>query len=233
MRGDLDFKEFGSASILDTELTACVSKLLGEAIIQNGQASIVVSGGRTPKGFFQLLSREDLDWPNITVTLADERWVDPSHCDSNEKLVKENLLTNNASEAKFLPLKNNAVTATDGINKLESHLAAVEEFTVVILGMVDDGHTASLFPGSEALGLGLDLSSGRHCVAVTPLDAAHERMSMTLPRLLSAKQIIIHLCGDSKKRVLDQVRAGDDVFELPIRGVLQQHIAPVSVYWSR
>jgi 6-phosphogluconolactonase/glucosamine-6-phosphate isomerase/deaminase len=52
MRGDLDFKEFGSASILDTELTACVSKLLGEATIQNGQASIVVSGGRTPKGFF-------------------------------------------------------------------------------------------------------------------------------------------------------------------------------------
>ena len=77
------------------------------------------------------------------------------------------------------------------------------------------------------------MSSGRHCVAVTPLDAAHERMSMTLPRLLSAKQIIIHLCGEGKKRVLDQVRAGDDVFELPIRGVLQQHNAPVSVYWSR
>jgi 6-phosphogluconolactonase len=165
--------------------------------------------------------------------LADERWVDPSHCDSNEKLVKENLLTNNASEAKFLPLKNNAVTAMDGTKKLESLLAAVKEFTVVILGMGDDGHTASLFPGSEALGLGLDLSSGRHCVAVTPLDAAHERMSMTLPRLLSAKQIIIHLCGESKKRVLDQVCAGDDVFELPVRAVLQQRNAPVSVYWSK
>ena len=101
MRSDLDFNEFGSASILDTELTARVSKLLGEALMQNGQASIVVSGGRTPKGFFQLLSEEDLDWPNITVTLADERWVDSSHCDSNEKLVKENLLTNNASDAKF------------------------------------------------------------------------------------------------------------------------------------
>jgi 6-phosphogluconolactonase len=56
---------------------------------------------------------------------------------------------------------------------------------------------------------------------------------MTLPRLLSAKQIIIHLCGEGKKRVLDQVHAGDDVFELPIRAVLQQQNTPVSVYWSR
>ena len=157
MRGDLDFKEFGSASILDTELTACVSKLLGEATIQNGQASIVVSGGRTPKGFFQLLSQEDLDWSNITVTLADERWVDPSHCDSNEKLVKENLLTNNASEAKFLPLKNNAVTAMDGTKKLESLLAAGKEFKVVFLWFGYVGATATQVPGYQGLWLGLEV----------------------------------------------------------------------------
>ena len=233
MRVDLDFQEFGSTSMLDTELTARVSKLLGEALIQDGHASIVVSGGRTPKGFFQRLSQENLDWSNITVSLADERWVEPNHCDSNEKLVKENLLINNASGAKFLPLKNNAATAMGGIKELESQLANVEAFTVVILGMGDDGHTASLFPGSETLGLGLDLSSGKQCIAVTPLDAQHERMSMTLPRLLRSKQIIIHLCGEGKKRVLDQVNSGHDSFELPIRAVLQQSHTPVSVYWSK
>ena len=233
MRVDLDFQEFGSTSMLDTELTARVSKLLGEALIQDGHASIVVSGGRTPKGFFQRLSEENLDWSNITVSLADERWVEPNHCDSNEKLVKENLLINNASGAKFLPLKNNAATAMGGIKELESQLANVEAFTVVILGMGDDGHTASLFPGSETLGLGLDLSSGKQCIAVTPLDAPHERMSMTLPRLLRSKQIIIHLCGEGKKRVLDQVNSGYDSFELPIRAVLQQSHTPVSLYWSR
>jgi 6-phosphogluconolactonase len=99
--------------------------------------------------------------------------------------------------------------------------------------MGDDGHTASLFPGSETLGLGLDLSSGKQCIAVTPLDAPHERMSMTLPRLLRSKQIIIHLCGEGKKRVLDQVNSGYDSFELPIRAVLQQSHTPVSLYWSR
>ena len=233
MRVDLDFQEFGSTSMLDTELTARVSKLLGEALIQDGHASIVVSGGRTPKGFFQRLSEENLDWSNITVSLADERWVEPNHCDSNEKLVKENLLINNASGAKFLPLKNNAATAMGGIKELESQLADVEAFTVVILGMGDDGHTASLFPRSETLGLGLDLSSGKQCIAVTPLDAQHERMSMTLPRLLRSKQIIIHLCGEGKKRVLDQANSGHDAFELPIRAVLQQSHTPVSVYWSR
>ena len=111
----------------------------------------MVSGGRTPMGFFHLLSQQVLDWSKVTVLLADERWVDAGHADSNEKLVRENLLINEPAKATYLALKNDAEQALDGEAECEAALAGLDTFTVLILGMGDDGHTASLFPGSEAL----------------------------------------------------------------------------------
>ena len=229
----MDLFEFENTSAQDAELVNKVVDLLSMAIEQHGSASLVVSGGRTPKGFFHLLSQEFLDWSKVTVTLADERWVDADHKDSNEKLVQENLLINEAYVARFVALKNSATSAQAGETSIDQDLSAIGRFTLVILGMGDDGHTASLFPGSEALNIGLDMESGRQCLAVQPLDAPHERMSMTLPRLLDSEQIIVHISGENKGKVLAMADAGDDRFELPIRAVLQQTITPVSVYWAK
>ena len=229
----MDLFEFENTSAQDAELVNKVVDLLSMAIEQHGSASLVVSGGRTPKGFFHLLSQEFLDWSKVTVTLADERWVDADHKDSNEKLVQENLLINEACIARFVPLKNSATSAQAGETSIDQDLSAIGRFTLVILGMGDDGHTASLFPGSEALNIGLDMESGRQCLAVQPLDAPHERMSMTLPRLLDSEQIIVHISGENKGKVLAMADGGNDRFELPIRAVLQQTITPVSVYWAK
>ena len=229
----MDLFEFENTSAQDAELVSKVVDLLSMAIVQHGSASLVVSGGRTPKGFFHLLSQEFLDWSKVTVTLADERWVDADHKDSNEKLVQENLLINEACIARFVALKNSATSAQAGETSIDQDLSAIGRFTLVILGMGDDGHTASLFPGSEALNIGLDMESGRQCLAVQPLDAPHERMSMTLPRLLDSEQIIVHISGENKGKVLAMADGGDDRFELPIRAVLQQTITPVSVYWAK
>ena len=229
----MDLFEFENTSAQDAELVSKVVDLLSMAIEQHGSASLVVSGGRTPKGFFHLLSQEFLDWSKVTVTLADERWVDADHKDSNEKLVQENLLINEACVARFVALKNSATSAQAGETSIDQDLSAIGRFTLVILGMGDDGHTASLFPGSEALNMGLDMESGRQCLAVQPLDAPHERMSMTLPRLLDSEQIIVHISGENKGNVLAMADGGDDRFELPIRAVLQQTITPVSVYWAK
>lgn len=229
----MDLFEFENTSAQDGELVSKVVDLLSMAIEQHGSASLVVSGGRTPKDFFHLLSQEFLDWSKVTVTLADERWVDADHKDSNEKLVQENLLINEACVARFVALKNSATSAQAGETSIDQDLSAIGRFTLVILGMGDDGHTASLFPGSEALNMGLDMESGRQCLAVQPLDAPHERMSMTLPRLLDSEQIIVHIRGENKGKVLAMADAGDDRFELPIRAVLQQTKTPVSVYWAK
>ena len=229
----MNMVEFENTSALDIELAEKVAALLAADIQARGKASLVVSGGRTPMGFFHLLSQQLLDWSSVTVTLADERWVDADHQDSNEKLVRENLLINEAHQAQFISLKSAAENAVDAESECEQALASAGQFTVVILGMGDDGHTASLFPGTEALALGLDMDSGRTAIAVTPTAAPHQRMSMTLPRLLNAGQVIIHISGSSKQDVLLAAQNGDNAAELPIRAILGQQVAPLSVYWAK
>ena len=228
----MDLQQFENASALDMALSDEVSTRLRAAIEAQGSASLVVSGGRTPLGFFRGLSQQILDWSKVTVSLADERWVDNAHQDSNEKLVRENLLINEACCAQFLALKNAADTALAGAAETENALSSFSKFTVVILGMGDDGHTASLFPGATALDAGLDLNSGRSCLAVTPTAAPHERISLTLPRLLDTEYLVIHISGANKHRVLEQAQAGQDVKALPIRAILQQTVVPVTVFWA-
>lgn len=228
----MELKQFENTFALDMSLADEVSDRLRKSIQDQGQASLVLSGGRTPMGFFHQLSQQVLNWSKVTVTLADERWVDNDHNDSNEKLVKENLLINEAYSAKFLSLKNSAETAVAGEAELEAELSKYGQFTVVILGMGDDGHTASLFPGAEALPAGLALDSGRSCIAVTPTTAPHERISMTLPRLLNTERLIVHISGQNKQKVLEQANAGDNVEELPIRAILQQTQVPATVFWA-
>jgi 6-phosphogluconolactonase len=229
----MEILEYENTSALDIELAEKVAGLLADDIAVKGKASLVVSGGRTPMGFFQLLSQQMLDWHSVKVTLADERWVNNEHKDSNEKLVRENLLINEARHADFVPLKTAADNALEGEVETELALAAIGQFTVVILGMGDDGHTASLFPGAEALPLGLAMDSGRTAIAVTPTEAPHQRISLTLPRLLNSRQLIIHISGAGKQSVLQAAQAGDDVAELPIRAILNQQAAPLSIYWAK
>ena len=229
----MEILEYENTSALDIELAEKVAGLLADDIAAKGKASLVVSGGRTPMGFFQLLSQQMLDWHSVKVTLADERWVNNEHKDSNEKLVRENLLINEARHADFVPLKTATDNALEGEVETELALAAIGQFTVVILGMGDDGHTASLFPGAEALPLGLAMDSGRTAIAVTPTEAPHQRISLTLPRLLNSRQLIIHISGAGKQSLLQAAQAGDDVADLPIRAILKQQAAPLSINWAK
>ncbi|MBT7566087.1 MAG: 6-phosphogluconolactonase, partial [Porticoccaceae bacterium] len=133
----------------------------------------------------------------------------------------------------FIPLKNSAMDAVEGELQSESDIESLGQFTVVILGMGDDGHTASLFPGAKTLALGLDMNSGRTAIAVMPTAAPHQRMTLTLPRLLDSQQIILHIKGAGKQGVLQAAQKGDDITELPIRAILNQHVAPLSIFWAK
>lgn len=229
---ELHSKIFSSRPVLDAHLAQDVVEALKNSLAQRGQAILVVSGGSTPVHFFQTLSRQSLDWEKVVVTLADDRWVEPNHSDSNEKLVRENLLVNEACAARFLPLKNDADTPQAGEEKLEPTLQTLGKFSVVILGMGADGHTASLFPGARALDAGLDLDSGNNCIAVTPLNAPHDRMSMTLPRLLDTEHLIVHITGGEKKTVFERAEAVNDPQSLPMSAVIHQDRVPVTLYWA-
>ena len=208
-----------------------IAELLQKGITENGRASLVVSGGRTPQAMFNTLSAKSLDWAKVDVTLADERWVDTQDAASNEKMVRANLLINHASAANFVGLKNSNENAADGVQQCTANLKSMQTpFDVLILGMGEDGHTASLFPCSEQIHDGLNLQSGKDYIAVQPTTAPNQRMSLTLPALLNSKRIFLHLTGDAKRRVLAEALSEDDEVAMPIRAVLNR--AEVELVWA-
>ncbi|MCW8108651.1 6-phosphogluconolactonase [Alteromonas ponticola] len=227
----LSTQTFTDKSALVKAFADEILNILEKGIAKSGRASLVVSGGSTPVPLFKELSLRDLAWSKVDITLADERWVDESHADSNTRLVKENLLQNKASSAHFVSLYSHHSDASEGIAEAEARLSSLSQpFDVLILGMGEDGHTASLFPCSEQIDEGLSLSSGRVCLAVQPNTAPHQRISLSLPALLNSKNIFLHLTGDKKKAVLQDAMQNHTEREKPITAVVNR--APVTLMWA-
>lgn len=225
--------KYPNSQLLIEDLTAHIVKDLQQAINNKGHASIAVSGGKTPIPLFKLLSQQDLEWHNVFITLVDDRWVDDTDDASNEKLVLTYLLQNKAKLANFVGLKNSCDNPFDGAKITDKILNKIPmPFDVLILGMGEDGHTASLFPGAANLMAGLDMKSGRKVVGMTPLTAPLDRITLTLPTILDSQNIYLHLVGESKMQVLEQAEKGDDINQMPIRAILQQNKVNVIGFWT-
>jgi 6-phosphogluconolactonase len=226
-------RDFTDRKDLVGYLVLQIAELLSAGVADNGRASFAVSGGSTPVELFERLSLLDISWKDISITLVDERWVEPSDDDSNERLARTHLLQNKAAAATFVGMKNGAEVASDGEAECEQNFKKIPQpFDVLILGMGGDGHTASLFPGAKKLAAATAMDSGRTCMALAPLTAPHERMSLTLPVILASRQIFLHIVGQEKREVLDKAMTDGPVEEMPIRFVLKQESTPVSVYWA-
>jgi 6-phosphogluconolactonase len=224
---------FDSRAQLDLTLADKVSEILAHAIELKGKASIAVSGGSTPKGFFKELSNKDIDWKKVTVTLADERWVDINSDASNTRLVHENLLQNKASVANFFYLKQGELLSDEILTDL--NVAANKTLLpldVLILGMGEDGHTASLFPCSKQIKQALDCNNQYSLMKVEPTTAPHQRITFSFAALSQSKNTFLHLCGENKKQVLIEALSDDDVFQMPIRKFLQNDNINTQIYWA-
>lgn len=224
---------FPDSTALAHALSGEVRVDLEEAIGVRRAASLVVSGGRTPLKLFEQLRTEKLGWSKVWITLADERWVETTAAESNERMMREHLAKELAAEAHFVGLKNPAPTPEAGADWSWRALSRVPRpFDVVLLGMGEDGHTASLFPGSLTLARALDPGAAPGCVAVNALKAPHARVSLNLAALLDARRIILHIEGDTKWQVYQRARMPGSTAELPVRAILHQKEVPVDVYWS-
>jgi 6-phosphogluconolactonase len=222
---------FRTTDALNQAFCRRISTLLKEGVEANGRASLIVSGGRTPAALFGALSKVPLAWDKVDISLADERWVTTSDDASNEKMVRAKLLINHAAAANFIGLKTAHDNAEDAVQTCTANFAEVARpFDVLILGMGEDGHTASLFPCSAQITQGLDLDSEQMFIAVQPTTAPNQRMSLTLSALLNSKHIFLHLTGHSKKDVLAQALAADDELTMPIRAVLNN--TRVELMWT-
>ena len=229
----IHFHTFDSPTAAAAALALDAAAALQAGCAARNQASLVVSGGRSPIAFFNALATQQLPWAQIGVTLADERWVMPDSADSNERLVRAELLQHAAKAAQFVPLKaDSAVPDGSLAERWQAVAAMAQPFDFVVLGMGDDAHTASLFPGAIGLAAAMDTSAAPALVSMQPLVAPYARISFNLPALLHSKQIALLIQGSAKREVYERAIANLDVLSAPIGAVLRQHSVPVSVYWS-
>ncbi|HSG94360.1 MAG TPA: 6-phosphogluconolactonase [Afifellaceae bacterium] len=225
-------RDFADRETLAVALVDTVAARLRAAIDERGEASIAVSGGSTPERFFDVLSRADLNWGKVGVTLVDERWVPPDHERSNGRLVAGKLLTNRAAAARFIPLYCDAARPDDGMASLLAALATLPmPFDVAVLGMGTDGHTASFFPGGDHLAEALDPGNPALLTAMSAPGAGEPRLTLTLPPILASGLIALHIEGEDKKIVLAQALADGPVENMPVRAVLRSG-QPVTVFWA-
>ena len=194
-----------------------IYEALKNNIDKNGSASFVVSGGSSPVKIFNDLSKSDLDWSKVSVTLVDDRVVSSEHSDSNEKLLKENLFINNASAAKFISLKSDSDEVMN-INR---------PFDIMLLGMGEDGHFASLFPELVDNSNYFDLSANPEIIFTEPMgNPCHKRVSMNLSMIMKSKKIILLVSSSAKSILVDQALENK---YLPIHFLLNQQTKDIEI----
>jgi 6-phosphogluconolactonase len=232
MTSNIHLHRYAKRDLLLHALSRRIAKDLREAIEKRSRASLMVSGGKTPQALFEMLSQEALPWEKVSVGLVDERWVSPEHAESNERLVKTYLLQGKASSASFIGMYHEGVDAYEAQEICHQRIKnTLWPFDVVILGMGNDGHTASLFPHNSALKKGLAIGTDTLCIAVQPGSALHMRMSLTLRAILAADHLYLHFEGEDKVAVFEEAMEGMDVDGMPIRAVLHQPDKEVEVYY--
>lgn len=210
------------------QLAEAVAEALRADLAGRERSLLVVSGGTTPVPFFRALSAMALPWSRVDVTLADERWVAETSDDSNARLVREHLLRGEAAQARFTSLTSDAATPEEGVAEVGRRIVALSwPASAVILGMGDDGHTASLFPDSPELDLAL--STAEPVVAVRPPGPRLPRVTLSADRLHRSPRHFLHITGEAKRVVLGRAMAGDDTRTLPIRAFLA---GPLGIYWA-
>ena len=206
-----------------------VAEVLRQAIEADGQASLLGSGGRSPSPFFEALSARELDWQRVQVGLVDERWVAPDQEGSNEALVRRHLLQGPAAAATVLGLYQPAASLEEAARLAGRALAALKRpIDAVVLGMGEDGHTASLFPGSPNLALALAGTCAEPCMAMLAPVAPHPRISLTWPLLARARLRCLAIQGPAKLETLRQALRADPL-RMPIRAFLGDGL---EIHWS-
>jgi 6-phosphogluconolactonase len=193
----------------------------------SARATLAVSGGTSPRRLLETLSHSPLEWSRIDVTLVDDRWVAEDDPDSNARLVRETLLRHAARAARFAPLVDMAQEPSRHVALLNRDLERALP-DVAVLGMGEDGHTASIFADApewlEAT------STSAPFVLVHPASAAHARVSWSLAALKRVGRLFLLIAGEPKLEVLK--RAAAEPLPQAISKLANDDKVVLDVYWS-
>lgn len=227
MMNTTQWHEYDCPKQLVDELASRVGHCLVNAAKSRGHAYLVVSGGSTPVHLFDTLSQMPLPWEQIIITLADDRCLPAEHADSNAFLVHQHLLKDYAKAAHFIPL----YTPDEPISEIQARLGNVPTFDVVILGLGEDGHTASLFPCSAQITYALS-DEAPSVVATTPQTAPYERVTLSRRRLLNSHYHFLHLLGARKKQVCQRAMQENNMLHMPISAFLHNTDIALQIYYA-
>jgi len=189
--------------------TGRIADCIEQAIQQNGLCNMALSGGNTPGGIFSLLAsipyRDRLDWSRLHFFWGDERMVLPEHQDSNFRLVQETLLEHIKIPHENVHRMRGEIApeeaAAEYAEMLHDHFKESPPcFDLMLLGLGEDGHTASLFPGTDAVE-----ECEKHVVAVFVPKLDAWRVTLTLPVLNAARNILFLVSGKSKSEMVQRI----------------------------
>lgn len=213
-------------------LTQDFQDRLGEIIRKRRKASLALAGGTTPGPLYEALSNAVLPWEKISITVTDERWVSPEDPASNEFLIRDLLMKRRAAGATFIPLKTNHAKASGGAGTAEKRIAPIMPFDICLIGMGPDGHIASLIPGADGYAAAADPDATKKLAGIHAPGAAGapERMTLTVPGLLSSRRIVVLFMGQDKLNVFNEAKAGEG--SSPLKALLAQKKVPVHAFWA-
>lgn len=215
------FTAFADREELARQLADDIATRLRDALDEEKRASLAVSGGSTPDLLFATLSRQQLDWDRVMIALVDERDVPITSARSNERLVRDNLMQNQAAAARFIDI-------IDAGERQE----LPPRFAALVLGMGSDGHTASWFPDSDELSAATDRGTEEEVVTVAADEARERRHTLTLPVVARAHFLALHIEGAEKHEVFTEAGKDGPADDFPIRHVLRHPDANLQVYWA-
>ncbi|MGD9981179.1 MAG: 6-phosphogluconolactonase [Hyphomonadaceae bacterium] len=218
-------REFASREAMMQAAAERIAEALSQGMKERGAGCAALSGGGTPEPAYRALAALALDWPRVTFLLVDERFAPPSDPASNEGMLRRALAPALAAGAQLLPMFADNATPEEAAARANA-VYARKHIDIALMGMGDDGHTASWFPQSPDLAAALDLANPRTVIAVEAPGAAGSAMRLTMTRsaIAKARSRLLLLAGEQKRQALPAHAAG-----APVAALLQ---LGADIFWA-
>jgi 6-phosphogluconolactonase len=230
---EAEWWEYDSIDEMADAVAGDIGFIVESALDARGSALLALPGGKTPLPIFERLAEADLPWKKVTIIPTDERLVPLDSPLSNIRAIAGIFLK---AGARVFPIGTDIADYRLAGNSADARLQDLQfPPDLVWLGMGQDGHTASIFPGPD-LQDALDAPKARRAVGVMPdplpSEAPVARVTLTRAAILSARTILITITGDAKRAMLEQAIADGQSSQVPIGRVLAEAEQPIDIHWS-